>query len=310
MPLARRGRLLLASLVWVFLTSLPQVVHAQSVSLETLETKDLLLINVTTNSPEIPERAARSFLNSLAFHEDLFHWTPQRQIPFLFMDFSDAGDAQAGVIPRNVVTSQSSPPDKTFEHFLPIDSMFAIMNHEVAHLATCDAHGEREIFWRNVFAGKARPIADHPETIAYAYLTVPRDWSPVWQQEGIATFMDTWMSGGIGRAQGGFDEMVFRAMVRDKTPFYSNLGLASQGTKVDFNTGTNAYLYGTRFMSYLAYQYSPEKLIEWFQRDPGSKRYYADQFQHVFGEPLENVWQHWITFEHEFQAKNLAPASV
>ena len=64
--------------------------------------------------------------------------------------------------------------------------------------------------------------------------------------------METWLGGGLGRAQGGYDEMVFRAMVRDGANFYDPLALVSKGTEVDFQVGANAYLYGARFMSYLA----------------------------------------------------------
>ena len=32
------------------------------------------------------------------------------------------------------------------------------------------------------------------------------------------------MAGGLGRAQGGYDEMVFRAMVRDDAHFYEPAG--------------------------------------------------------------------------------------
>ena len=64
--------------------------------------------------------------------------------------------------------------------------------------------------------------------------------------------METWLRGGVGRAQGGYDEMVFRAMVQDEAKFYDPLGLVSKGTEIDFKTGANAYLYGTRFMDYLA----------------------------------------------------------
>ena len=61
------------------------------------------------------------------------------------------------------------------------------------------------------------------------------------------------MAGGLGRAQGAYDEMVFRAMVRDDAHFYSPLGLEwPKASSVDFQVGVNAYLYGTRFMSYLA----------------------------------------------------------
>ena len=61
------------------------------------------------------------------------------------------------------------------------------------------------------------------------------------------------MAGGIGRAQGAYDEMVFRSMVRDGSQFYDPLGLVSEGTKIDFQVEVNSYLYGTRFMTYLAY---------------------------------------------------------
>jgi len=119
-------------------------------------------------------------------------------------------------------------------------------------------------------------------------------------------FLETWMSGGLGRAQGAYDEMVFRAMVRDEAPFYDNLGLVSEGLDVDFQTKSNSYLYGTRFISYMAYKKSPEKVIEWLSRGEDSKRYYSDQFKHVFGEKLEDAWDEWIAFEHDFQTANLA----
>ena len=80
---------------------------------------------------------------------------------------------------------------------------------------------------------------------------------PRWYLEGSAVFFETWMAGGLGRGQGGYDEMVFRAKVRDDDKFYSPLGLESEGTAVDFQVGVNDYLYGTRFISYLALTYGP-----------------------------------------------------
>ena len=164
---------------------------------------------------------------------------------------------------------------------------------------------EEDRRWRRFFLGKVAPQQQNPETLLYSYLTIPRFNVPRWWLEGAAVFMETWMSGGVGRAQGGYDEMVFRAMVRDDAHFYDPLGLASRGTKVDFQVGANAYLYGTRFFTYLAYVHSPEKVVAWIRRDEGSERYYSDQFQHVFGIPLEQAWQEWIVFEREFQQRNL-----
>ena len=34
------------------------------------------------------------------------------------------------------------------------------------------------------------------------YLTTPREAAPRWYHEGLAVFLETWMGGGIGRAQG------------------------------------------------------------------------------------------------------------
>ena len=88
--------------------------------------------------------------------------------------------------------------------------------------------------------------------------------------------------------------------------FFSPLGLESEGNAVDFQVGVNDYLYGTRFMSYLALTYGPDKVVAWQSRPGGSKAFYADRFKQVFGKRLDEVWNNWIAFEHEFQKENLA----
>ncbi len=132
------------------------------------------------------------------------------------------------------------------------------MNHELVHVATMDQAARRDRFFRRLFGGKVTPVHEQPESILYFFLTTPRVAAPRWYHEGIAVFVDTWMAGGLGRAQSGYDEMVFRSMVRDGTPFYDPLGLVSEGTKIDFQVEVNSYLYGTRFMTWLARRYSPE----------------------------------------------------
>jgi hypothetical protein len=169
-----------------------------------------------------------------------------------------------------------------------------------------DAWNAQDAWWRDLFNGKVSPTVDHPETIIYNFLTQPRADAPRWYFEGTAVFMETWMGGGLGRAQGAYDEMVFRAMVRDNAPFYTPEGLESEGNSVDFQVGANSYLYGTRFTSYLAFKYGPQKVVDWIKRGPDSKAYYANQFEHVFGKPLDEVWQDWVAFEHAYQKINLA----
>jgi hypothetical protein len=268
-------------------------------------TKDLRLIYFDSLDFLAPH-AVRTFTNSLAWQRPIFGWVPSELTTVLLKDLSDFGTGAALAAPRNRLVIDIAPVSHAFETNPASERMYSVMNHEMVHVATFDIASEEDRRWRRFFLGKVSPQSQYPESLIYSYLTIPRFTAPRWYVEGGAVFMETWMAGGIGRAQGGYDEMVFRAMVRDDAQFYDPLGLVSRGVRVDFQIGANAYLYGTRFFTWLAYAYSPEKVIAWLRRDEGSARYYSDQFQQVFGISLEQGWRDWIAFEHEFQQRNLA----
>jgi hypothetical protein len=249
--------------------------------------------------------AARTFFNSLAFQARLLGYEPDTDITILLADFEDFGNAGVSVLPRSTMMVQISPLSFAFETIAANERMNTIMNHELVHVATMDQATRRDRMFRRLFGGKVSPISAQPETILYSYLTAPRAAAPRWYHEGIAVFIDTWMAGGLGRAQSGYDEMVFRSMVRDNARFYDPLGLVSEGTKIDFQLQINSYLYGTRFMMWLANTYSPDKLIEWVRRQEGSRAYYAKHFEQVFGRSIEQAWTAWIQWEREFQQQNL-----
>lgn len=281
-------------------------VRADPFVMDVLETDDLRLLYFDPLQTYLVPHVGRSFHNSLEFQRYILDWTPWDKTTVMLRDFTDQGNAAAGVVPTNSVQLDIAPLSRVFETFSASERVYMTMNHELVHVGTMDGWNEQDAWWRRFFLGKPTPQQAHPESVLYFYLATPRVVSPRWYTEGSAVFMETWMAGGIGRAQGSYDEMVFRSMVRDNAHFYSNLGLVSEGTMVDFQVGVNAYLYGTRFFSYLAYHYSPEKVIEWLRRDTDSERYYASQFRQVFGKALGDAWDDWIVFEHEFQQKNLA----
>jgi hypothetical protein len=270
-----------------------------------IETPDVRLVYFDPAETFLVPHAARTFLNSLRFQRRLFGFTSTGRITVLLLDFQDGGNASATVVPNNSVTSQIAPLSFAFETIAGNDRMNIIMNHELVHVATMDQAAPRDRFFRRLFSGKVMPVAEQPESILYFFLTTPRVAAPRWFHEGIAVFVDTWMAGGLGRAQGGYDEMVFRSMVRDGTPFYDPLGLVSEGTRIDFQVEVNSYLYGARFMTWLARRYSPEQVVEWVSRHTGSRAYYSSQFSQVFGTPLSSAWASWVQDEHEFQRKNL-----
>ena len=287
-----------------FVAALFQAATAAA-QLSSIETIDLNLVYLEPTQSFLTPHVARSFENSLAFQSRLFDFKPSEKITVLLTDFADFGNAGADSVPRNLVTVKIAPLSFAYETFTANERMNYLMNHELVHVATTDRSAGSDRLFRSLFRGKVAPSADHPETIPYFYLTSPRRAAPRWYLEGIAVFLDTWMAGGIGRAQGPYDEMVFRSMVRDGSRFYDPLGLSSELTKADFRLEANSYLYGTRFMEYLAYTYSPEHVIRWVARTEGSRRYYASQFRQVFGMPLERAWAEWIAFERTFQTKNL-----
>ncbi len=285
-----------------FITSLPATAHAQ---LGMTEVEGLRLVYVDGTQSYLVPHAVRTFLNSLRFHEQLFGFKPSEEITVLLVDFEDSGNASATAVPRDAVTVQIAPLSFAFETIAGNDRMNIIMNHELVHVVAMDQAARPDRFFRRLFGGKVSPLPAQPESILYFFLTTPRVAAPRWYHEGIATFLDTWMAGGLGRAQSGYDEMVFRAMVRDGARFYDPLGLVSEGTKVDFQLQINSYLYGTRFMVWLARTYGPDKVVAWVARRDGSRGYYATQFRHVFGQTIEHEWNRWIADERAFQQKNL-----
>ena len=289
-------------LVLAALLALPGVAGAQ---LQVIEADDLRLSYPAPLLSYIAPYTVKCFENSMRFHRKLWNYQPSERVNVMLDDFTDYGNAGVWVNPRNSMVFHVAPSSYVYETGPSNERINFTMNHEVVHVLALDGPGGADRTWRRMFHGKVRETAEHPETIVYGHLVLPRRAAPRWYHEGIAVFMETWMAGGLGRAQSPYDEMVFRAMVRDSAHFYDPLGLEAEGVKVDFQVGANSYLYGTRFMSYLAWQYSPEKVLEWVGRGPGSKRYFATQFRHVFGRSLGEGWSDWIAFEHQFQRANL-----
>jgi hypothetical protein len=294
-------------LCWLLLMLLPGIAWADDspLGMSYIRTSDAEFIYFAKLGYLVPH-AERSFVNSLHWQHERFGWTPSGPVYVFLKDGGDYGNAYLSPAPFTEAVLDVAPDSHAFETAASVDRLYTTLNHELVHASQEDLSSPQERFWRGAFFGKVDPQGQYPETILYNYLTVPRFIAPRWYLEGGAVFMETWMDGGLGRAQGGYDEMVFRALVRDDAKFYDPLALVSTGVRVDFQVGANAYLYGTRFMTWLAYNYSPEQVVAWIRRDAGSKRYYYDQFEFVFGIPLEQAWQHWIDFEHEFQKKNLA----
>jgi hypothetical protein len=247
----------------------------------------------------------RAYENALNFERNLFHFTPSRRVSVLLEDFGDYGHGAAGTVPVNFINIGIAPFSYTYETLPANERMTWIMNHESIHVVMGDQANSLDRRFRGMFFGKVAPTDEEPISMLYSSLTSPRHYATRWFHEGIATFMETWMAGGLGRALGGYDEMVFRTMVRDDVHIYDVVGLESEGTAADFQTGANSYLYGTRFLTWLCYKWGPDKLLAWVTRDENTKRYFGSRFSQVYGMTMENAWEMWIAEERVWQAANL-----
>jgi hypothetical protein len=273
---------------------------------QALEIPTMRLIYTSPLQAYLVPQVVSSFEKALRFHEKLWDYVPRDPTDVLMHDLWHYGNAGARPLPENHVTIGIAPYGHDYESAPAPERMTSSINHELAHIFTTDKPTASDRFFRSIFLGKVTPNAEVPLTVAYSYLTVPRWYTPRWYLEGIATYMETWMNGGLGRAIGPYDEMVFRTLVRDSVRMYDVVGLESEGTTIDFQVGANSYLYGTRFVSYLALRYGNDRMLAWFNRTEGSKRYFASDFQRIFGRSLEEEWSRWIAWERDWQRANLA----
>jgi hypothetical protein len=273
--------------------------------LDKIETEEMSLVTYNFGHKYILPHATRCFYSSLQFHKALFDYTPSQKISLLIQDFGDYGNAGATAVPMNSISMGLSPFSYAFETSPAGEKVYSMMNHELVHVVALDNATKTDRIFRKMFLGKVQTAPEDPVSMFYSYLTNPRRYSPRWYHEGIASYVETWMSGGLGLALGSYDEMVFRTRVLEDAHIYSAQGLESEGVTTDFQGRTNSYLYGTRFMGYLAYTYGPDKIIDWVKRDKGSKAFFVSQFKHVFDKRINDAWDDWIVFERAWQNENI-----
>ena len=302
-PLRTASRAVLGALIALAFLWTPSA--RQPLKLRYFKTKEFQVIYLEERNEYVLPHLAGCFANSFRFYRRFFDYTPSEPVTIILQDFDDYGYAGATAMPLDYLVLGIEPFEYVYETSPTNERINWVMSHELLHVVASDKAAARDRRFRRLFGGKVQAVPEQPESMLYSYLTTPRLYAPRWYHEGMAVFMETWLSGGYGRALGGYDEMVFRTMVHDDAYFYDTVGLESEGKAIDFQVGQVSYLYGTRFVSYLAYLYGPEKVMAWLNRTEDSKASYREQFKHVFGNDLDSEWQKWIAWEHEWQKANL-----
>lgn len=252
----------------------------------------------------------RSAERSLARLAPLFGYTPSERITIVAHSGSDYGGAAATAVPDNVIRLGIEPLELGYEKTPHTERIQWLLNHELVHVIVADLAGPGEREGRALFT-KMQPEGERPLTIPFSLLTAHRRYTPLWHQEGIAVFMETWLSGGYGRALSSFDEMYFRALIADGGAFPTPAVLEGRTTRSSFLLNMAHYLYGTRFLSYLATTHGVGKLLDWYRPEGDGALSGPDaDFERTFGVPLERAWQDFARSESEFQRDNLTRLSA
>lgn len=247
----------------------------------------------------------RKYDQARSLHRQIWGGLPT-EIPYMLLtDFADDGNAGVIAIPHTALQISLAPINKSYFPSASTEKFDFLFKHEYTHIVATDKAGAEDRRWRNFTRNKVVVNPQYPLSALWSYLDAPRWYAPRWYQEGIACFMETWLSGGVGRALGGYDEAYFRTRVKDGKDFFSVVGLETEGTTSDVEQGSTAYLYGTRFINYLAYEYGYDKLVQFYNRTDDSRRSYVNQFENIYGSKLRDVWTQWGQFEKEHQSQNL-----
>ncbi len=243
--------------------------------------------------------------NALAVLSKLFKYVPSEKIIINTYDAFDYGYGAATSVPQNFIRLEIEPMEPGYESVPYNDRFQWIISHELVHIVVNDHSSDVESFVRSLFS-KVIPEQVQPLTIVYSLLTNYNRYTPRWHQESVAVFLETWMNGGYGRTLGSFDEMYFRSLVLENEDFPSEIKLDTKTSHNSFLLETIFYIYGSRFASYLALKYGPERLVEWFKTEPDEfYQNFVSKFYDVFGTDMSDSWNEFVSFEKDFQKTNI-----
>ena len=283
--------------------SFPQRSFAQYEWLDK-ETDHFKIIYKTSHS-HIADYLLNCAEKSFSMLERIFKYSPAEKIVLNTFDLYDYGFGESTSIPQNYIHIEIEPFEPGYEN-VPYNERFQwVINHELVHIFYNDQSVKPESAARSIFS-KVAPEQIQPMTIPYSVITNYNRYSPMWYQEAIAIYLETFMSGGFGRLLSSFDEMFFRSMVLEKRDFPTLNELESALPNNSFMLDMLSYLYGARFSAFLALKYGNDAFLDWY-RNNNSSGYsnYSKRFKKKFGIPLSEAWDNFLANERIFEEGNV-----
>jgi hypothetical protein len=199
---------------------------------------------------KVAEQVARRAEKAHAVLAPLFRYAPRSRTHIVVEDTDDGANGSAQVTPRNVVSLRVTHPGSLTTLNDYDDWLYALLVHEYAHILHIDT------------------ISGLPKIInsIFGKLWAPNQMQPRWFIEGLATFHESERTSG-GRVRGNIFDMMLRMAVLEGT--FLRIDQISSNTRI-FPRGEVPYLYGSRFIKFIADKHGEDKLTEISQRYGGS----------------------------------------
>jgi Tol biopolymer transport system component len=169
-------------------------------------------------------------------------WEPSEKTQILIYDDVDSANGSAWVRPYNAISILITSPGALSSLNDYDEWLWGLIVHEYTHVIHLDmAYGIPKVL--NSVFGKT---------------STPNQVQPRWFIEGLATYAESYYSGG-GRVRSSLFGMYVRtAMLEDVFP---EIDRVASG-QVWWPQGTTAYLYGSHFVDFIARRFGHEKLVE------------------------------------------------
>jgi hypothetical protein len=208
---------------------------------------------------------------------------PQGRVHVILVNQDDASNGWATPFPVNVIEIVAAAPAAASLIGNTDDWLRLVFTHEYTHILHLDRS-------RGLFGGLRRVFGRHP-------VLMPNIFTPPWQIEGLATYVESAATGGGRVRAGDFRLLLDRASAADR---FASLDQASNA-RVAWPSGNTPYLFGAYFHQFLAEQYGDASLTRLADATAGHLPYFSPlAFRKVFDKPLGALW---TDFEREAKTR-------
>ncbi|MFH1129693.1 MAG: DPP IV N-terminal domain-containing protein [Pseudomonadota bacterium] len=198
--------------------------------------------SIRHNEAEVAQRVARRAEKAHAVLAPILRHSPSRRTHIVVTDDTDSANGSAQIIPMNIVRVFVTGPSSLGALNDYDDWLYGLLIHEYTHVLHIDTiSGIPSLL--NAVLGKT---------------WAPNQIQPRWFIEGLAVYEESARTAG-GRNRSNVFDMYMRMAVLENN--FLGLDQISSNTRY-YPRGVVPYLYGSRFLKYIADRFGEEKLVE------------------------------------------------